>query len=337
MTGLTNRRITLTSRPEGMPKTSDFSLVEEPVGEVPPEHVLVRNDTLSIDAFIRTTLDAGDAFHGSAALGTPVVALGVGEVIASESAALKVGDWVSGPLMAQTHALVPAMMVQKISPAENLPPSTYLGILGLTTGLTAWVGMSHVAGVQAGQTVMVSGAAGAVGTVASQLAKARGATVIGIAGGPTKCEFLTGTLGLDHAVDYKNDDVAARVKEVAPDGIDIYFDNVGGELLDVALDNLAQNGTVCLCGAVSQYQNMDDVRGPKLYLRIAERCGRMLGFTVDKYPQCYEEASREMTELMHDGKLQLPEHIIEGVDQFPDALIGLLTGGHMGKMLVKPT
>jgi len=329
-----NRKITLAKRPDGMPEPSDFSLVEEVVGEAPADHVLVQVDTLSVDAFIRTMLDERDVFHGVTPIGGPVVALGVGRVIESSSSEFTVGEWVSGPMMAQTHAILPAAMLNKIDPASNIPPSTYLGLLGLTTGITAWVGMRAVGNVQAGQVVVVSGAAGAVGSVAGQVAKARGATVFGIAGGPEKCEFLVQTLGLDGAIDYKNEDVDLRLKALAPKGIDLFFDNVGGQILDAALDNLAVEGSVVICGAVSQYQHLEDVQGPNLYLRLAERNATMRGFTVDHYPQCFEEASAELGTWMADGQVTLPEHEISGIEKFPEALIALLSGGHMGKMLV---
>ncbi len=246
------------------------------------------------------------------------------------------GTWVAGPTLAQTHAVMPAMAFQPIEPATNLPPSVYLGVLGLTTGITAWVGVSHVGGVKAGDTVVVSGAAGAVGTVATQLAKARGATVIGIAGGPAKCEFLTETLGLDGAIDYKNDNIDAQLKSLAPGGVDLYFDNVGGELLDIVLDNLAVGGRVVICGAISQYQNMGDVQGPRLYLRLAEKNATMAGFTVDHHADQHAAAIEELKQLYEDGRVVLPEHIVEGVENFPGALITLLTGGHTGKLFVKP-
>ena len=332
-----NRRITLASRPEGMPAPEDFKLVEEPLNDLPPDHVLVRVDSLSIDAFIRTTLDArDDSFHGVADISTPVVALGVGEVMESTSDAFETGDWVTGPLMAQTHAQLPSAMVQKISPASNVPPSTYLGILGMTTGITAWVGMVRVGGVTRDQTVVVSGAAGAVGSVAGQLAKAHGARVIGIAGGEAKCHYLVHDLGLDAAIDYKGLDVDEELQQLAPDGVDLFFDNVGGETLDAVLNNLAVDGTVVICGAISQYQHMEDVTGPKRYLRLAERNATMRGFTVDHHAEAFPEATQELTERMTNGEIQLPEHVVEGIDDFPHALIALFTGGHTGKMLVKP-
>ena len=331
-----NTKITLAARPDGMPTLGDFQVVSEEVGEIPAEHVLVEVDTLSVDAFIRTMLDERDGFHGVTTIGGPIVALGVGQVVESNSDALAKGDWVGGPMMAQSHALLPAGMLNKISPATNIPPRTHLGILGLTTGVTAWVGMRTVGQVKAGQTVVVSGAAGAVGSVAGQVAKSQGARVIGIAGGPEKGTFLTDTLGLDASIDYKQGRVREDLKALAPDGVDLFFDNVGGEILDDVLDNLAMNGTVVLCGAVSQYQNMTDITGPKLYLRIAERNASMKGFTVDHYPQVFEQAHTDLSELLLDGKVKLPEHEYHGVEKFPEALIALLSGGHMGKMLVVP-
>ncbi|MEM9622824.1 MAG: NADP-dependent oxidoreductase [Pseudomonadota bacterium] len=332
---VTNQRVYVKNRPDGMPTLDDFGYTEDEISEVPADHVLVKVDTLSVDAFIRTTLDAA-GLHEMSDLGASVTALGVGEVVESQFDGLSKGDWVAGPLLAQTYALMPGMMFQKIEPSANIPPSTYLGILGMTTGLTAWAGLIPVGEVQQDDVVVVSGAAGAVGTVAAQLAKARGARVIGIAGGPDKCRFLTEDLGLAGAIDYKNDDVAAKLKELAPDGINVFFDNVGGEILDNVLDNLAMGARVVICGAISQYQNLEDVRGPKLYLRVAERNASMRGFTVDYYASQFPEAQAELSRLMTEGAIQLPEHIVEGIQNFPDALLTLFNGGHTGKMLVKP-
>ena len=290
-----------------------------------------------MDAFIRTTLDDRESFHGVTELnGPPIVALGVGEVIESTSDSLKPGDWVTGPLMAQEVAQLPAMMLTKIAPEANIPASMFLGILGLTTGITAWAGMVRVGEVTAADTVVVSGAAGAVGTVAGQVAKARGARVIGIAGGEAKCNFLTETLGLDAAIDYKAGGVRQALKEAAPDGVNLFFDNVGGEILDDVLDNLAEEARVVICGAISQYEDMESVRGPSLYLRLAERNCVMKGFTVMHHQAHAAQAAAELTELYVDGQLQLPEHVVQGVENFPEALIALLNGGHTGKMLVKP-
>ncbi|HEY5644417.1 MAG TPA: NADP-dependent oxidoreductase [Pseudomonadales bacterium] len=328
------RRIVLKKRPEGRPKESDFGIEEGDLLPLGEDQVTVQVSHLSIDAFIRTTLEAS-GFHGSVPIGAPVVALGVGKVIDSTSEKLTVGDWVTGPLMAQTHAQLPAAMLQKID-ASRVPPATYLGALGMTTGLTAYFGLLEVAGVKAGDTVVVSGAAGAVGSVACQLAKIQGGRVIGIAGGPEKGAYLTESLGADAAIDYKNEDVGARLDALAPDGVDVYFDNVGGEILDLVLDRLRMGARVSICGAISQYDDMSNVRGPKLYLRLAERNACMCGFTVDRFADRFGEASEKLAGWIADGSLKLHEHIEEGIERFPAALIMLMSGGHMGKMLVKP-
>ncbi|MEM6709042.1 MAG: NADP-dependent oxidoreductase [Pseudomonadota bacterium] len=335
MTSLINRQVVLRRHPQGIPVAEDFDIESLPVTELPADHVRVRVDCISIDAFIRTTLDES-GFHQRTRLGDPVVALGVGEVVASESRQFAAGDWVFGPVRAQSLATAPAAAFQRIEPTDAIPPSAFLGVLGLTTGLTAWVGMAHLAEPAAGETVVVSGAAGAVGTCAGQIAKAAGARVVGVAGGATKCTSLTQTLGLDEAVDYKAGNLAEDLAAATPNGIDVFFDNVGGELLDLVLDRLNQNARVIICGAISQYDDLTNVRGPKLYLRIAERNSTMRGFTVDRYAEHFPQATAELSALYLDGKLTLPEHVVSGIDQFPDALNTLLTGGHRGKMLVKP-
>ncbi len=267
----------------------------------------------------------------------PSAAFGVGQVVESNSDKLAVDDWVYGILSAQTHALVSDTTVRKVTPEEGIEPGAFVGPLGITTGLTAWVGLIAVAEVQAGDVVIVSGAAGAVGSVVVQLAKARGAHVIGIAGGPQKCAYLRDTLGADAAVDYKAGNITEQIAEAAPNGVDVFFDNVGGELLDTVFDNLAPaNARVAICGAISQYQHLDDVRGPKLYLRLAERNAMMKGFVVSHYDTRFPEAIAEISDLMRAGKLLLPEHVVEGIDRFPEALFMLFNGGHHGNLVVKP-
>jgi len=319
-----------------MPVIEDFGIESVAVGNVALGFVVVQVDTLSIDAWIRTTLsDAG--MHETAAIGETIPALGVGQIVETNSSDLAVGDWVYGLMSAQTHALVPASGLRKLSLQEGIAPSDFAGPLNVTGGLTAWVGLIRVAQVQAGDVVVVSGAAGAVGSVVVQLAKAHGARVIGIAGGPAKCSYLVETLGADTAIDYKFGDLAQQLAEAAPDGIDVFFDNVGGETLDIALDNLAPAGArIAICGAISQYQNLDDVRGPKLYLRLAERNAMMKGFVVSFYEADYPAAVAEISALMRAGKLTLPEHVVSGIDHFPDALLMLFDGGHLGNLVVRP-
>jgi len=330
----TNRKVVLVSHVTGMVGPEHFRIEEEPAREPGEGEVVVRTDTLSIDAFIRTSLNDDEGLHQQVPIGGTIVALGVGEVVESHAPGWSVGDAVSGPLMAQTYGTMPVAMLQKVD--ASVPLSTYLGALGLTTGLTAYTGMRYVGEVKAGETVLVSGAAGAVGSIAAQVAKLMGARVIGLAGGPEKTAFLTGTLGLDGAIDYKGEDVDKRLKALAPNGIDVFFDNVGGELLDIALDNIRERGRVVICGAISQYNDQKHVRGPSLYLRLAERYARMEGFTVMHFPQHFGEAFAQLGQWLAEGKLKMPEQVEHGIDAFPDALRKLFEGGNIGKMLVKP-
>ena len=330
---LTNRKIVLASRPQGMPTLDDFRLEEEPIPALEPGQLLVATEYLSVDAFIRTALEEG-SYHQSVPIGGTVSALGVGRVVASADPERKVGEAVFSPAGAQTHCIFPAAMAQPLD--ESIAPAqARLGVLGMTTGLTAWMGIHVVGEVKEGQTVLVSAAAGAVGSVAGQLAKIAGARVIGLAGGPAKVKYLTEELGLDAGIDYKGEDVAARLRELAPDGIDVYFDNVGGELLDIVLDQIKERARVVICGAISQYQNMGEVRGPSLYLRLAERQSRMEGFAVTHFPERFAEAEADLADHLSAGRLKLPEQVIEGIERFPEALLTLFSGGNTGKLLVK--
>ncbi|QTD55706.1 NADP-dependent oxidoreductase [Parasphingorhabdus cellanae] len=319
-----------------MPTIDDFGVEDVSIEDIPEGHIVAKVDTLSMDAWIRTTLN-DEGMHKTGDIGTTIRALGVGQVVETNSKNLAIGDWVYGLMSAQTHALLTDSAATKVEPEHGIEPSAFAGQLGITTGLTAWVGLVAVGEVQESNVVVVSGAAGAVGSVVVQLAKARGAVVIGIAGGPEKCKYLTDTLGADIAIDYKGSDVAEALAKAAPDGVDVFFDNVGGEILDNVLDNLAVSGArVVICGAISQYQHLEDVRGPKLYLRLAERNASMRGFVVSHYAAQYPEAIAEISELMRSGKLVLPEHVVEGIDHFPEALFMLFNGKHLGNLVVKP-
>lgn len=331
----TTRKAVLTKRPNGAPVESDFTIEEAELPELQEGEVLLKVEHLSIDAFIRTTLDGPDGLHGTMEVGTPVMALGIGRVVDSRSDDLNQGDAVFGPMGAQTNVIWNAAMLRKVE-EKDVPARTYLGALGMTTGLTAYAGMLICGKIEEGDTVVVSAAAGAVGSIACQLAKIAGARVIGIAGGPDKCKFLTDVIGCDEAADYKAGDLNARLKELAPDGINVFFDNVGGDVLDAALDNIAKGARVVICGAISQYNDMEHVTGPRLYLRIPERNASMIGFTVDHYADQFPKMEEDISGWIKEGKINLPEHVIEGVDNFPKAIMALMSGGHMGKLLVEP-
>lgn len=328
-----NRKVILRSHPTGRVAPENFDIIDDEIGPLQSGQVCVRVDHLSIDAFIRTTLDGG-GFHQSARLGGVIPALGVGTIVDSADPSLAVGDVVTGPMCSQQFAVLPAAACAKVD-ITVAGPTAHLGALGIATGLTAYVGMKYVARITGGETVVVSGAAGAVGSLAGQVARLLGAgRVIGIAGGAAKCRFLVDELGFDSAVDYKAGDVAAQLAAIAPQGVDVFYDNVGGEVLDAVLLNLAVEARVVLCGAVSQYENMAEVRGPRNYLKIAERDASLLGFTIFHYPERYAEATGAMAGWLASGELIVREHVVRGLENFPSAVRALLDGGNTGKFLL---
>jgi NADPH-dependent curcumin reductase CurA len=336
MSAETNRRVVLVQRPQGMPKVEDFRVEDVPVGALEEGQVLIGAKHISIDAFIRTTLNE-TAYHGSTPVGGTIPALAVGHVIESTSPDFAPGDGVFAPLGAQTRALLPAAMVQKVD-EKQAPLQAYLGVLGMTTGLTAYFGMREVGAVKPGDTVVVSAAAGAVGSIAGQIAKLDGGRVIGTAGGPDKVRFLVDELGFDAAIDYKNEDVGKRLDELCPNGINVFFDNVGGEQLDLVLDRIAEEGRVVICGAISQYNAefaSEGVRGPTMYLRLAERHAKMEGFAVTHFAARFGEASAQLGDWLKAGKLVMREEVVSGIDRFPEALVGLFNGANTGKLLVE--
>jgi NADPH-dependent curcumin reductase len=331
-----NRKVTLAARPHGAVTDDCFAVVDEEIESEPaPGHVIVRVDTLSIDAFIRTVLEE-KAYHGGTQIGAVIPALGVGTVIASGSEGFAEGDRVFAPLGVQTMAALPNVLLRTVDVTDAVPATAYLGVLGLTTGLTAYFGIVGVGAVGPADTVVVSGAAGAVGSMACQLARLAGAKrVIGVAGGAHKCAYVVDQLGADAAIDYRNDDVAGRLRELAPEGVNVFFDNVGGEVLDIALDQIAVQGRVVLCGAISQYEHMDAVRGPRNYLKLAERHARMEGYAVTHFADRFGEAETALRGWLDSGALAMREHIEHGVDAFPATLRMLLSGGHYGKLLLQ--
>jgi NADPH-dependent curcumin reductase CurA len=328
-----NTRIALREYPQGLPGEEHFAIETAP-SEAPGEgEILVEVRYLSLDAWIGTTLSPG-WLHELIPLGSTVGAFGVGHVVASGDDRFQVGDAVTGVLGAQTYALAKADDCQKVDD-QNLPITAWLGLLAVTTGLTAYFGMHDIGQVKPGETVVVSAAAGAVGSVAGQIAKIEGGRVIGIAGGPAKCQFLVEKLGFDAAIDYKGEDIDARLKECAPDGVDVFFDNVGGEMLDAVLDQIRDRARVVICGAISQYDDNANVYGPKRYLRLAERYARMEGYTVMHFMEHFPRGMADLSGWIQQEKLWMPEQVEEGIESFPRALTMLFSGGNTGKLLVK--
>jgi len=330
----TTTQVLLESRPTGVPAPEHFRLETMPCEDLVDGQVRVDVAALGIDAFIRTALNEG-SFHRNVPVGGLVSALGVGVVSESRFDGIGVGDSVFGPMGAQTVATLPGAALQVVD-ATDVGITAHLGALGLSTGITAYAGMQVIGQPKETDTVVVTAAAGAVGSVAAQIARIAGARVIGIAGGPHKSAFLTDDLGLAAAIDYKNEDVEARLRELAPDGVDLFFDNVGNPILDIVIDQIAERARIVICGAIAQYGNMDAVDGPSNYLRIPERAATLHGFTVRHYADHIPEAMDALRGWLIDGSLTMRETMLEGIEEFPNALITLFSGGHVGKLLVRP-
>ncbi len=328
----TNRRVALTRRPIGQATPDCFEVEDVELAPLEAGEVRVAVEFISVDAGTRTML-RGEGFHMQVGLGETVLAGGVGRIIETAADEWNVGDAVIGGLGAQTIATLPATAVLPVDDSLG-PLSLHLGVLGGSTGVTAWIGIREVAKPGPGDNFVVSAAAGAVGSIAGQIAKRDGARVIGIAGGPVKTAHLVDTLGFDEAIDYKNDDVNARLRELCPDGVNVFFDNVGGPVLDAVLDNIAMRARVIICGAVSQYDDMDDITGPSMYLRLAERQSRMEGFAYFHFPERIGAAMEELAEWVAEGSIVLPETVLEGIDRYPEALQFMFEGGNIGKLLV---
>ncbi|HTE52843.1 MAG TPA: NADP-dependent oxidoreductase [Kofleriaceae bacterium] len=322
----------LAARPVGMPKLSDWTFAEEPVGEAGEGQVLVEVLYLSLDPAMRGWMNEGKSYVPPVGIGEVMRAGGVGRVLESRYPGLAVGDHVTGFVGVQELAIVDGKRLTKVDP-RLAPLPVYLGTLGMP-GLTAYFGLLDVGKAAAGNTVVVSGAAGAVGMVVGQIAKIKGCRVVGIAGGREKCAWLTGELGFDAAVDYKSEDVKKALRAHCPQGIDVYFDNVGGEILDAALALLARGARVVVCGAISQYNNTTPVRGPSNYLSLLVNRASMTGMVVFDWADRYGEATREMAGWMAAGKLRSREQIVHGLETFPDSLLMLFNGENTGKLVL---
>ena len=333
MNASANRQFRLAARPVGLPKASDWSLVEEPVREPGDGEFLVRIEYVSLDPAMRGWMNEGKSYVPPVAIGEVMRAYSAGEVVVSNHPKFPVGSRVAGVFGVQQYAISDGKGARVVDTALA-PLPTYLSVLGMT-GMTAYFGLFDVGEAKEGDTVVVSGAAGAVGMVVGQLAKIRGCRVVGIAGGAEKCRYLVDELGFDAAIDYKHEDVRKALREHCPKGIDVYFDNVGGEILDIALGQLALHARVVICGAISQYNATEGVKGPANYLSLLVNRARMQGMVVFDYAARYGEAAREMGTWLGQGRLKSREDIVEGFDTFPDALLKLFRGENTGKLLLK--
>ncbi|MET8246529.1 NADP-dependent oxidoreductase [Streptomyces sp. NPDC005202] len=329
-----NHQVRLAARPVGQPRPTDWEHVEEPVGEPGEGELLVQVLYLSIDPAMRGWMNAGRSYIPPVEIGEVMRAGAVGRVIASRHPGFAVGDHVSGTFGVQEYCLSNGRGVTKVDPALA-PLPTYLGTLGMT-GLTAYFGLLDVGRPQPGQTVVVSGAAGAVGSVVGQIAKILGCRVVGIAGGERKCRLVVEEFGFDAAIDYQAEDVRKALREHAPDGVDVYFDNVGGDILDAVLVRLAHGARVVICGAVSQYNNTEPVKGPSNYMSLLVNRATMTGMVVFDYADRYPEGIAELAEWRAAGRLRSIEDVVSGgVAAFPETLLRLFRGENLGKLVLK--
>jgi NADPH-dependent curcumin reductase CurA len=328
-----NRRLVLAERPTGNVDDSTVRLEEEDAPQPGDGEALVRNRFLSIDPTIRTWMDDAPGYLPPIGIGEVVRCGAVGEVVSSNSDRYSKGDLVFGMNGWQDYAIADEGERTMQTLPDGIDPTAALSVFGVT-GMTAYFGLIEVGRIEEGDTVVVSGAAGATGSIVGQIARIKGASrVVGIAGGAEKCAWLTGELGFDAAIDYKAGDVAAGLREACPDGIDLFFDNVGGEILDICLAQLALRGRIVLCGAIATY-NEREVRGPANYRALIARRGRMEGFIILDFIPRFPEAQMQMGGWIAEGKIKFRTHLVEGLEHAPEALNLLFTGGNTGKVIV---
>lgn len=310
-----------------------FELTHDDPPALEDGEVLVRLDWISIDPGMSGWVTNKRSYMPPVQPGGIMRAFGVGEVLESRFDGLAPGDWVTGFTGMQTEGVLKGKQLRKID-VSLAKPQHYLSGLGMT-GYTGYFGMMDIGKPEPGKTVLVSAAAGAVGSMASQLARNCGARVVGIAGGPAKCSFLKDELSLHGAIDYKNEDIREAMKRECPDGVDIYFDNVGGEILDAVLGCINYKGRIVVCGAISQYSNIGEMRGPANYLQIIAQSATMRGFTMKDYIHRIPEAFMALLAAQKKGELIFREHVLEGIENFPGGFDMLFKGGNQGKLLIK--
>jgi hypothetical protein len=337
---LGNHQVRLAKRPEGAATRDHWQFTTEPVGEPAEGGVLVKTLSLSLDPAMRGWMNEGKSYIAPVEIGAVMRAGGVGRVLASRNPAFAVGDTVYGTLGVQEYLLVAQDEIKRNGLMKiDLRAGTimqWLNVLGMP-GMTGYFGLLDVGQPKPGETVVVSGAAGAVGQTVGQLAKIKGCRAVGIAGGPAKCDWVVKELGFDACIDYKGGPSAVRdgLKAHCPKGVDIYFDNVGGEILDAVLARLARRARIVICGAISQYNNTTPVQGPKNYLSLLVNRARMEGMVVFDYADRYPAAVAELSGYLKDGRMKSREDIVEGIDIFPEALTRLFTGENFGKLVLQ--
>ena len=340
LAALTNHQIRLASRPVGMPTRANWQSTTEPVAEPAEGGVVLKTLALSLDPAMRGWMNEGKSYIPPVGIGEVMRAGGVGRVIASKNPGFAVGDTVSAGFGVQEYISIPMADIKRSGLAKiDLQVGTltqWLNVLGMP-GMTGYFGLMDVGQPKAGETVVVSGAAGAVGQTVGQLAKIKGCRVVGIAGGSAKCDWVVKELGFDACIDYKAGPGAVRagLKEHCPKGVDVYFDNVGGEILDDVLARITRGARVIICGAISQYNNTTAVQGPKNYLSLLVNRARMEGIVVFDYADRYHLAIAEMAGYLKDGRMKSKEDVVFGLDTFPETLLKLFNGENFGKLVLQ--
>ncbi|CAN7452993.1 NADP-dependent oxidoreductase [Pseudoduganella sp. LjRoot289] len=334
---LENLQFRLASRPVGMARASDFQQASAPLPELADGEITVKTLYLSLDPAMRGWMNDAKSYIRPVAIGEVMRAGGIGEVVASKSPKFAVGDVVSGGIGVQSYWQGPAddksASFFKVD-ARLAPLTTWMNTLGMP-GMTAYFGLLEVGQPKAGETVVVSGAAGAVGQTVGQVAKQLGCRVIGIAGGKEKCDFVVNELGFDACIDYKTGSVRDGLKEHCPKGVDVYFDNVGGDILDTVLTRINMKARIVICGAISQYNNTTPVKGPANYLSLLVNRARMEGMVVFDYADRYHLGVTALAGWLKEGKIKSKEDVVQGIENFPKALTMLFEGKNFGKLVLK--
>lgn len=327
-----NRQFVLAARPNGTPTAETFKMIETPVPELKDGEVLVRAEYLSVDPYMRGRISGMKSYAAPVEVGQVMVGGGVAKVVESKNAGFKAGDYVDIYMGWQEYAVSDGRGLRKLDP--SVPVSTGEGVLGMT-GLTAYFGLLDVCHPKAGETVVVSGAAGAVGSIVGQIAKIKGCRVVGIAGGDDKVAWIVGECGFDAAFNYKTtQNYHAKLQELCPKGIDVYFDNVGGPITDAVFGLLNVGARISICGQISQYNNTKPEMGPRLLAALIVARAKVQGFLVSDYGAQFGPALVEMTGWVKAGKIKYREDIVEGFENLPKAFIGLFSGENIGKRLV---
>lgn len=340
LASLINQQVRLASRPIGLPNASNWAHTQEAVADPGPGGVVVQTLSISLDPAMRGWMNEGKSYIPPVGINEVMRASGIGKVIASHNSYFKEGDYVTGGLGAQSYCSIPEAGIKRAGLAKvnlNIASiSQWLNVLGMP-GMTGYFGLMDIGQPKAGETLVVSGASGAVGQTVGQMAKIKGLRVIGIAGGKAKCDWVVNELGFDACIDYKESANAVKdgLKTHCPNGIDIYFDNVGGEILDTVLTRINRSARIIICGAISQYNNTTAVQGPKNYLSLLVNRARMQGMVVFDYADRYTEAITEMAAYLKNGQMKSKEDVVVGLEQFPDALNRLFNGGNFGKLVLQ--